>query len=69
MEAGVNATKTIARRAGALYFVFMLLGIYSEFLFPRFMVPGDAAATAGTTHWDHKAGFVAGMSKEFQLWR
>jgi hypothetical protein len=29
----------------------------------------DAAATAGTTHWEHKAGFVAGMSKEFQLFR
>jgi hypothetical protein len=29
----------------------------------------DAAVTAGTTHWEHKAGFVAGMSKEFQLWR
>ena len=46
LEAGVNPTKTIARRAGALYFVFMILGIYSEFLFPRFMVPGDAVATA-----------------------
>jgi hypothetical protein len=29
----------------------------------------DAAATAGTTHWEHKVGFVAGMTKEFQLWR
>ena len=29
----------------------------------------DAAATAGTTHWDHKAGFVAGVTKEFQLLR
>ena len=28
----------------------------------------DAAATAGTAHWDHKAGFVVGLSKEFQLW-
>lgn len=27
----------------------------------------DAAATAGTTHWDHKAGFVVGLSKEFHL--
>jgi hypothetical protein len=27
----------------------------------------DVAATAGTTHWDHKAGFVAGVSKEFQI--
>src|SRR4030095_9457852 len=29
----------------------------------------DAAATAGTTHWDHNIGFVAGLSKEFQLFR
>src|SRR5436190_2041903 len=28
----------------------------------------DAAATAGTTHWDHKAGFVVGMTRGFQLW-
>jgi len=28
----------------------------------------DAAATAGTTHSDHIAGFVVGMTKEFQLW-
>jgi hypothetical protein len=30
----------------------------------------DVAATAGTTHLDHKAGVVAGMTKEFSnLWR
>ncbi|HZI51296.1 MAG TPA: hypothetical protein VFE29_05690 [Terriglobia bacterium] len=29
----------------------------------------DAGFTAGTTHWEHKAGFVAGMSKEFQVWK
>ena len=29
----------------------------------------DAAVTAGTTHWEHKAGFVVGMSQEFHLWR
>jgi len=28
----------------------------------------DAAVTAGTTHWEHQWGFVAGMSREFQLW-
>lgn len=28
----------------------------------------DFAATAGTTHTDHKAGFVVGMTKHFQLW-
>jgi hypothetical protein len=29
----------------------------------------DAAATAGTFQWDHKVGFVAGLSKEFKLGR
>jgi len=29
----------------------------------------DAAATAGTTDWDHKVGFVAGVTKEFRLWQ
>jgi hypothetical protein len=30
----------------------------------------DAAATAGTTRWDHQAGFVVGMSKEYKnLWK
>jgi hypothetical protein len=29
----------------------------------------DVAATAGTTRWDHKAGIVAGMTKEFRLWQ
>jgi hypothetical protein len=28
----------------------------------------DVAATAGTTRWDHKAGFAVGMSKVFKLW-
>ena len=28
----------------------------------------DAAVTAGTTDWDHKVGFTAGVSKEFQVW-
>ena len=42
----MNPTKTTARRAGALYFLFMILAIYGEFLFPKFMVPGDPTATA-----------------------
>ncbi|MBI5837008.1 MAG: DUF4386 domain-containing protein [Candidatus Eisenbacteria bacterium] len=42
----MNSTKAMAHRIGALYFIFMILGIVGEFLFPRFMVPGDAAATA-----------------------
>lgn len=42
----MNATKATARRAGALYFVFMIVALVGEFLLPVFMVPGDAAATA-----------------------
>jgi hypothetical protein len=42
----VNSTKIAARRAGALYFLFMIVAIFSEFVMPSFVVPGDAAATA-----------------------
>lgn len=42
----MNPTKTAARKAGVLYFVFMILAIVKEFLMPSFFVPGDPAATA-----------------------
>ena len=42
----MNPTKAIARRAGVLYFLFMIVAIYGEFFFPTFTVSGDAAATA-----------------------
>src|SRR5690242_17985684 len=42
----MDSTKATARMAGALYFVFSITAIIGEFLFPAFMVPGDAAATA-----------------------
>ena len=42
----MNSTHTMARRAGALYFLFMIAAIVGEFVIPNFMVPGDAAATA-----------------------
>ena len=42
----MNPVKATAHRAGALYFVFMILGIVQEFLFPKFMVTVDATATA-----------------------
>ncbi|HYJ31862.1 MAG TPA: DUF4386 domain-containing protein [Candidatus Binatia bacterium] len=38
-----NAT---ARRAGVLYFIFMIVAIVGEFMMPAFTVIGDAAATA-----------------------
>jgi hypothetical protein len=42
----VDSRQATARRAGALYFLFMLVAIFGEFLLPASMVPGDAAATA-----------------------
>ena len=43
----MESKKATARRAGVLYFLFMILGIYSEFFVPTFVVPGNATATAG----------------------
>ena len=42
----MHSLKATARRAGALYFLFMIIAIVGEFLLPSFVVPGDAAATA-----------------------
>jgi len=42
----VNSIKAIAHRAGALYFLFMIVAIIGEYFFPAFMVPGDPAATS-----------------------
>jgi hypothetical protein len=42
----MNSIRATAHRAGVLYFLFMIVAIFREFLFPAFMVPGDAAATA-----------------------
>ena len=61
----MRSTTRIARQAGALYFVFMLLGIYGEFLFPRFSVAGDPAATArniAAGELTYRAGILVGMT-------
>jgi hypothetical protein len=42
----VNSVEATARRAGALYFLFMLMGLVDMFGFAGFVVPGDATATA-----------------------
>ncbi len=42
----MNSTKAVARRAGALYFLFLIVGLVDMYGFPRFIVPGDATATA-----------------------
>jgi hypothetical protein len=43
----VNSVEATARRTGALYFLFMLVGLVDMFGFAGFVVPGDATATAG----------------------
>jgi len=42
----MNSIKATARRAGALYFLFLIVGLVDMYGFSRFIVPGDATATA-----------------------
>jgi hypothetical protein len=42
----MNSMKVTARRAGAVYLLFMIVGLVDLFGFSGFMVPGDATATA-----------------------
>lgn len=42
----MHSRAALARRAGAIYFAFMIVAIIGEFVFPSFTVRGDAAATA-----------------------
>ena len=42
----MSAIKATARRAGALYFLLMIVGLVDMFGFSGFIVPGDATATA-----------------------
>jgi hypothetical protein len=61
----MSATNRIAHQAGALYFLFMLMGIYGEFLFPSFSVTGDPAATArniAAGEFTYRAGILLGLS-------
>ncbi len=56
---------SIARQAGAVYFLFMLMGIYGEFLFPSFSVAGDPAATARNItagEFSYRAGILLGFA-------
>jgi Domain of unknown function (DUF4386) len=61
----MSATNRIARQAGALYFLFMLMGICGEFLFPTFSVVGDPAATARNIvagELTYRAGILLGLA-------
>jgi len=42
----MNSIKATARRAGALYFLFLIAGLIDMYGFPHFIVLGDASATA-----------------------
>lgn len=42
----MSTLKATAQRAGLLYLIFAILGVIGEFVLPRALVPGDAAATA-----------------------
>jgi hypothetical protein len=42
----MNPIRATARRAGALYFLFLIVGLVDMYGFSGLMVPGDAAATA-----------------------
>jgi len=60
----MESKKAIARRAGVVYFVFMILGIYGEFGFPSFLVSGDAASTAANiarSEFTYRAGILLGF--------
>jgi hypothetical protein len=61
----MRSTRSIGRQAGAVYFVFMLLGIYDEFFFPTFWVAGDPAATArkiASAELTYRAGILLGFA-------
>lgn len=54
-----------ARKAGILYFIFMLIAIYSEYGLPRLVVPGDAAATAANitaNELTYRFGILTGLA-------
>jgi len=42
----MNSLKATAQRGGALYFLFMIVGLVDMYGFSGFIVPGDATATA-----------------------
>lgn len=42
----MNSNMATARQSGAMYLLFMVIAIFGEFFSPRFVVSGDATATA-----------------------
>ena len=61
----MQSRQVTARWAGVVYFIFMLFGLYSEFLLPRFVVPGDAQATAANitgAEMTYRMGILIGLA-------
>jgi hypothetical protein len=61
----MTGRQSTARWAGILYFLFMLIAIYTEFLLPRLVVPGDATATAANINGNeltYRFGILAGLA-------
>jgi hypothetical protein len=61
----MESKKGTARRAGVLYFLFMILGVYSEFFLPGYVVPGDATATASNIsagELSYRIGILVGFA-------
>ncbi|HET9233891.1 MAG TPA: DUF4386 domain-containing protein [Candidatus Eisenbacteria bacterium] len=61
----MNSRKATARQAGILYFLFMLIAIYGEFLLPNALVPGDAAATSSNItrgEFTYRMGILVGLA-------
>mgnify|MGYP003577226020 CR=1 FL=1 len=60
----MDSTHAIARRAGILYFVFMIVAILGEFVLPNFLVPGDATGTAQkitASGFTYRVGLLTGI--------
>jgi hypothetical protein len=61
----VSSRNATARQAGALYFVFMIVAIIDQFIFPKMLVSGDAAATASNIvagEQTYRLGIVLGFA-------
>jgi hypothetical protein len=61
----MGARSATARRAGRLYFLFMVAAIVDQFVFPRVVVPGNAAATAANItagELTYRLGIVLGLA-------
>ncbi|MBL0177423.1 MAG: DUF4386 domain-containing protein [Ignavibacteria bacterium] len=60
----MNSLNRMARRAGALYLLFLVVGLFDMFGFSGFLVPGDATATARNivaAEWTYRLGILTDL--------